>query len=532
MDIEVLLHGVPNGQDYYGIKEERRVVENFYNNSSEESKFYIEIRKNGDQVYCYYTYLRYKGLVGHGGRPGSYFGLTLRMDEYYKDVNHIYNVLEIIFKKYVLGTLLTPVGTSYKYTTPDFASKKTEIEKIEKSLIQLIISTCVVSKFVKLDNSFVNQYSSLPSFNINEMDEENIILCLKKYSRIVASASYKTESEKQIDAKINDINSRQGGKIAEKEKIILEKETKIRSLEATISKRDNEIVSLNDKIRSFEHKGEISQLVSKIKEPITSLAKYFIVEETNVKEEPKNKFENKNFYLIILNTILVILLIILLLTVGGGKSSKVEESKEYISLQTSFNSLKQSFKDLEYKNKALESNNNDLQQECEKLKDENNSLLIRLDKKKADELKKQEEKRKAEEEKKRKAEEEKKRKAGQEKKAATQSPGQATSSSDSGGAAISTNTSSNETSINTEVEIIISPNVSEVVIGDEYSFSIKGYSGKGEWRVDGFTSPTDKTATSVKVKAKEGGTGGLATISFTPQDGTKKVRQFKYKLNE
>ncbi len=519
MDVEVLIHGVPRGHDYYGIKEEEKCKDCFYDGSKEETKFYVETKRSGNLKYAYYTYLKYNGVVDYEERKGSYFGLTLRVDEYYKDVSHIYNVIDMIFKRNVVGTLLIPYNSSYKYTTPNFANKITDIEKIQESLIQLIISTCVVSKFVKIDNSFINQYSSLPSFNINEMDEENIILYLKKYSRIVASPSYKTESEKKIDAKINDINSRQGEKIAGKEKIISEKDTKIRSLEAAISKRDNEIVSLNDKIRSFEHKGEIGQLVLKIKEPITSLAKYFIVEETNVKEEPKNKFENKNFYLIILNTILVILLIILLLTVGGGKSSKVEESKEYISLQTSFNSLQQSFKDLEYKNKALESNNNNLQKECERLKDENNSLLIRLD-----ELIKQEKKRKAEEEKKRKAE--------QDARAATQSPGQATSSSDSGGAAISANTSSNETSINTEVEIIISPNVSEVVIGDEYSFSIKGYSGKGEWRVDGFTSPTDKTATSVKVKAKEGGTSGLATISFTPQDGTKKVRKFKYKLNE
>lgn len=43
-------------------------------------------------------------------------------------------------------------------------------------------------------------------------------------------------------------------------------------------------------------------------------------------------------------------------------------------------------------------------------------------------------------------------------------------------------TSGNQSSL----EIIISPNVEEVELGKEYTFSIRGYDGQGTWGVDGF----------------------------------------------
>ena len=86
MDVEILLHGVPSGQDYYGLKEEQKLAESFYTSSIESVKIVVEARKNGTTPYVYYTYLRYKNIVGAGGRPGSYIGITLRLDMYYTDV--------------------------------------------------------------------------------------------------------------------------------------------------------------------------------------------------------------------------------------------------------------------------------------------------------------------------------------------------------------------------------------------------------------------------------------------------------------
>ena len=551
MDIEIMLHGVPSGQDYYGIKEEQRLSEFFYDDSNEETKFYVEIKEKDNIAYSYYTYLKYGSIIGEGGRPGSYFGLTIRIDEYYKDVNHIYNILEIVFKKHILGTIINPVGNSYKYKykyiTPDFKSKKVEIEKIEKSLIQLIISTCVASKFVKIDNSLVNQFSSLPSFNINEMDEEKVMLYLKKYSRFVSSPSYKTESEKQIDSKIKEMNSREGEKIAERDRKILEKDSTIRNLEGTISKRDSEIASLKESIKKLEQNSEVAQLVTKIKEPITSLAKYFSVKDTQIENKaPESKSDRKNFYLTALNTILGVLIIVLLFTVGGGSSTKVEEAKEYIALQTSFNALQDSYKNLDISYKDLEGKYKGLENENNKLTQEKIDLLAKIDKREADKLRKAEDakkkaeaeaKRKAEEEAKKKAEAEARRKAEEEAKKKAEAANQESTTSEPGTTAQITineaeptvQTNSGPKSDDTGIQIKIVPDVQEVVVGEEYEFSIADYSGKGEWKVDGFSKPANKTSSTIKVKAKAEGSNNSATISYTPNNGDKVKRTFKYK---
>ena len=124
MDVEILIHGVPDGQDYYGIKEEQTNMGLFYDKSPESVKFVIETKKQGNSAYTYYSFLRYKGMIGAGGRPGSYFGLTLRLDKYYQDAIHIYNLMDIVFKRYIVGTLLVPSGDGYKYAVTNFAIKK------------------------------------------------------------------------------------------------------------------------------------------------------------------------------------------------------------------------------------------------------------------------------------------------------------------------------------------------------------------------------------------------------------------------
>ena len=68
MDVEILIHGVPNGHDYYGPKEEQNTAGSFYITSQETIKFVVETKKNGNKPYVYYSYLRYKGVVGAEGR--------------------------------------------------------------------------------------------------------------------------------------------------------------------------------------------------------------------------------------------------------------------------------------------------------------------------------------------------------------------------------------------------------------------------------------------------------------------------------
>ena len=61
MDLELFIHGVPNGQKINGVSEDYTYFTTFYNTSKKEfqgtPKFLIEIRNLNGINYCYYSFL-------------------------------------------------------------------------------------------------------------------------------------------------------------------------------------------------------------------------------------------------------------------------------------------------------------------------------------------------------------------------------------------------------------------------------------------------------------------------------------------
>ena len=340
MDVEILVHGVPDGQDYYGVSEERNNAELFYDNSGESIKYVIETKKTGDNAYVYYTYLRYKGIVGFGGRPGSYFGLTLRIDKYYLDVVHVYNMLEMVFKKYVVGVFLSFSGDSYKYLTSSFASKKTEIDQLQQGLIQLIQGTCISSKFVNIDASFIHPITSAASCNIADITENAMLASIKKYSKVVLSPDYKLNIVKEYEKKIQEAEGRGGSLVAEKDKKLVEKDGTISSLNATLSSQKSKIEVLQAEVKQKESEisqlkksGNLSQMISGIKDPINSLAEYFRVSDSH-----KNSSEpsyGRKIYLICIVSCFLSAIVVLLSVYSMSKPSLESSGKDQLSIMTS-----------------------------------------------------------------------------------------------------------------------------------------------------------------------------------------------------
>ena len=549
MDVEILIHGVPNGHDYYGPKEEQNTAGSFYITSQETIKFVVETKKNGNKPYVYYSYLRYKGVVGAEGRTGSYFGLTLRLDEYYSDVLHVYNMLDIMFKRHVLGSLLTLSGEIYKYNTSDFVSKKADIENIQKELIQLILSTCVESKFLKIDNSFINPISNAPICNIVDITDGIILSTLKKHSKVVLSPDYKSNLEKEYEKKMQDVENRGNSLVAERDKKILERETTISSLDSTIKARDSKIAVLeqeikqkNQELSQHKQKGDITQLIERVKDPIVKLSEYFRIKE-EIHKPKMNYYGKKNFIIGIINGVLTVLVLTSILLFHFvqfptvGKPSK--KNDELMKLKTELVNLKQQIKE---KDAIIV----DLRKTSEQNSSQKINLKIDISGFNGGKLSTN--------------------------KTYTVSvkngsklytgkgswnlvnakiaKGKATDNeieikpTGEGDVEITYNvasykvenspriisvegaTSGNQSSL----EIIISPNVEEVELGKEYTFSIRGYDGQGAWGVDGFETKgkTSTTATVIAIK-REDNTPEKATISYTPEGGEKIRKQFNYK---
>lgn len=142
MDIEIFVHGVPNGQSFWGKEEDRNYFGNFYGQScSDVVKYLIQTRSSNGKTYCYYNYLIYKNVIGSDGREGSYFGLSIRFDAYCKDFIGIYKILDTVFSAYVLNKILKTQNGNYKYVITDFVSASEIMSNIKGAIWQLLQST-------------------------------------------------------------------------------------------------------------------------------------------------------------------------------------------------------------------------------------------------------------------------------------------------------------------------------------------------------------------------------------------------------
>lgn len=515
MDVEILVHGVPDGQKYYGTKDEQTNMGLFYDNSQESVKFVVETKKQGSTAFVYYSYLRYKGMIEAGGRLGGYFGLTLRLDKYYQDAIHIYNLLEMVFKRYIVGSLLTPSGDGYKYTIPDFASKASEIAQMQQMLIQLIQTTCSPNKFLDIDASFIHPISAAPRANIADVSDAAILASIKKYSKVVLSHDYELNIVKEYKKKIQEADGKGGNIIAEKDKKIAEKDSSIASLNTKVASQQNQIAVLEQEskrkdteIQQLKQKGDLAQQVAKIKDPIMTIAEFFRIKNPTPKEPD---YGRKNHQLSIINGILICIVLVVIVVLflihkpaAGGGSVNPTKTKEYIELKTQYDELLKTYNNLLVQ---IQKPNGDSQAAAKKAEEERRAAEL-----KAEETRKAEAKKKAEEEKKAA---EAKKKVEEEKKAA-----EAKKKAEEARKTAAKNFS-----------IVIDPKVEEVEVGKEYSFSISGYEGNGTWGVDGFSAPIDKSASAIKVTAIDKG-NQKATISYTPEGGQKKTISFNYKQNE
>ena len=554
MDVELLIHGVPDGHDYYGIKEEQANMSLFYDNSSEPVKFIVETKTMGNNAYAYYSYLRYKNIIGAGGRPGSYFGLTLRLDKYYQDAIHIYSLLEMLFKRYVVGTILTTSGDGYKYLVPTFASKAAEVDKAQQVFLQLFLTTCVSSKFLDIDASFIRPIAKASVGNLMDVNEGSILASMKKNSKVVLSPNYELNIEKEYKKKIQDAEGKGGSIVAQKDKLIAEKDGVIKSLNDEVSSHKNRLASLEDEMRkkdsdiqNIKRQGNLVQEVAKIKEPIREIADFFRVQDLQKHPQP-TQFDRKSYRLGLLSCALLAV-VLLLGVIGLFRTPSGAESKNNKKL-----------KDLTEQVEQLEAENHGLKKQLESLKKGQGQDLVgqpaetpvivppvtlRIDVAHFN--------------------------GGKLNVGSTYivcaKNGQANydgtgkwmlrnativrgSDSDvsitikpTGGKVelsyipTDANCTCTPRSFDTELatvtptpQIIIEPNVAEVVVGTEYTFSVTGYVGGGTWGVDGFSAPTNKNLKTITVKAIDRGTD-KATISFTPTGGRKVTNSYKYKKN-
>lgn len=351
MNVEVFVHGVPNGESFWGNEEDRNFFGTFYVQGSNDAvKFLIQTRMSNGTTYCYYSYLVYKNVLGNEGREGSYFGLSIRFDAYCKDFLSIYKVLDTMFTAHVLNKILKFQNGKYKYAITDFGSSSEIMNCINSTTLQLVQSSLTNDSFGSLQGFAVGG-TNLPTGNIYETTTNDVESCIKQYGKIALSPYYPTAREtglvKQYDSKLQVVKQqyeeRYKTEIDTKDQklrsvndslVSLQKENgnlrnTINQKEQVIAQKNQSIADLENKIKQIEHTKKVIKNVELIKEPIIELSKIFGVQRVSV---PNKTAVQKKGYASIIKSLIpfvnFILLIFVIVILWGKSSTKATASND------------------------------------------------------------------------------------------------------------------------------------------------------------------------------------------------------------
>ncbi len=200
MEVDVFVHGVPNGFRYWGNGADKDYFETFYDESAKEIIFQTQTRKSGGKVYCYYHYLVYNIVVAHDGRSGSYFGLSLRIDAFYKDALNIYRMLDMLFNTYIVGDILQPLQQGkIKYSVSDFAPISSKLENLEKEVVHYFEKTRS-DNYMSLQG-FPTTSGRCLEYNLLDSTSDIIVTAVKQNGIVAISPYYERKSEQDLKRK-------------------------------------------------------------------------------------------------------------------------------------------------------------------------------------------------------------------------------------------------------------------------------------------------------------------------------------------
>ena len=294
MTVDFILHGVPNGQDFWGANDDNHYFSTFYVQKSEREYLSIEARKVSGKSYCYYNYLKYNNVTAADGRAGAYLGITLRFDAYYKDILNIYQLFEIVYNN-LLDTIFEKNGEAIKYKISKFEAADSNLNEIKKKVVNLIQLSATAKDFTALNDSFFNnEDKTLPAFLL-DCTPDNVLQALKKYGKIDVSKYYPSNNEAK---KMRNIEERFIATISQKDKDLEEKNQQISKiaddcqiLKTILSAEKEEVLRLGKVVSEKENtikKNEASlKQVDELKSKIEKLTTTLQTKENEIKQKEK-----------------------------------------------------------------------------------------------------------------------------------------------------------------------------------------------------------------------------------------------------
>lgn len=384
MQVEYIISGTPKGQDYYGPEESRQYMSTMYG-ASTDNKLMVDVRKEADgKSYCYYNYLINKDVLDVDGRSGSYFCLSLRVDEYCIDIQGMYRLLDMTYHNYVKKDILKVEGTKLQYTASNFKDLLQAIEGIKAFIAMHIKRSFTINSFQKLQGYQLYNGQAVTA-NLYDYSDQALMDCVKKGARLNLSPTFssieiqraKDQYDKNLQANLQQMEVARMADSEQKNKLNADlsyAKQKISSLEATIVGLQKKNKEIEMKLRTMGQAKELEQMLESVKTPILKIADHIKAKAPVYAEHMQERTEGtvQSLFEAIRKVIPFcnLLLLLLLLTLNFPKQ---------LSSLFSSSTDNETIRGLRAEIAALQQNNSDLEAEVEKFRIKEKEVVLDVD---------------------------------------------------------------------------------------------------------------------------------------------------------
>ncbi len=279
---KVYIHGRPQGQDCYPLWDTN-------------DKFYIEpfldmrIGKDFNSVLisdlfqgnAYYTYLINKKVAEYNTRRyNAYFAITIRFDNCYcKKVHILYELLNAVFRKKCIGSLLQDDGDSMQFIVSKLKEKEALLNDISgiirNNIEQLLSSEISPIKSIQDTMQSVPKYYSLEEVDsplfVSDMISSKVIV-----SPDISTSAVRLNNLSSIKTKFDNLQTQYNEKNSENKKLQEERDDlrrKLKENSSENSKAANKIAEQKKEIENLKIDKNIFQTINLNRESIIQFAR-------------------------------------------------------------------------------------------------------------------------------------------------------------------------------------------------------------------------------------------------------------------
>ena len=295
MNISVVLHGVPYGQDVSDSSFET-AVRPYYGRASKalDEEFECVVRQVKDDSRVLYTLTLNNNVVDAENRSGSYFGLTVAMTDYYfTKVRYLYELMKIAIERFAIGKVISLDKGTYKFIVKNLRDQQQIAKSVQDFILGELKSAMGQDNILPISslNSKSNQTCNM---NWVDVTDSELAKCMKSIGRFCVSSQFDSMLVKNARQQLANEKEAFQKNLQEQDRQIREAIDKERK-EMQQAMAENER-KCNDQQQRFEREKE--ELKRQKEKDIESLQKELerlkSEKASLVEEKEKLKTENKN----------------------------------------------------------------------------------------------------------------------------------------------------------------------------------------------------------------------------------------------